>query len=113
MFYDPLKTAGYKTKKVEYPPGSGKLIRIKYNIGHKSNSRNSIPNSIVDHMLDDGYVDVRTHYDNYGRKDWEIHTTDHGNPKEHPYGKHGEHAHDYVWGSGGRLKSMKRRELTA
>nr|DAZ46444.1 MAG TPA: hypothetical protein [Caudoviricetes sp.] len=30
----------------------------------------------------------------------------------HPYGKHGEHAHDYEWDETGKLKSRTIREIT-
>ena len=30
----------------------------------------------------------------------------------HPYGKHGEHAHDYEWDETGKLKSRTTREIT-
>lgn len=35
----------------------------------------------------------------------------HGNPKKHPYGQHGEHAHDIIWADG-RITGRPTRELT-
>lgn len=58
---------------------------------------NSEPNSIVDYVGNDGKVNNRSFYDNAGRLVKQINTNDHGNPKRHPYGKHGEHIHEFVW----------------
>lgn len=35
-----------------------------------------------------------------------------GNPKLHSFGKHGEHVHDYIYASDGKLKGRPMRELT-
>lgn len=42
----------------------------------------------------------------------QISNNNHGNPKLHPFGKHGEHAHDYIYAEDGRLKGRPVRELT-
>ena len=42
-------------------------------------------------------MDKRAFYNEDGWAAVEIHTTDHKNPKWHPYGKHGEHIHYNVW----------------
>jgi hypothetical protein len=57
-------------------------------------------------------VNVRSFYGVDGMKAKDIHTDDHGNPKQHPYGKHGEHVHDYEWDDDGRLKNKATREIT-
>ena len=57
-------------------------------------------------------VDARGFYDDTGMKEKDIHTTDHGNPKTHHFGEHGEHAHDYKWDENGMLKEKTQRELT-
>ena len=80
--------------------------------GHKRISRDGTPNTITDRVSDDGRVLVRAHYDSNGRKDWEIHTDNHGNPKQHPYGKSGEHCHSYSWNDDGTLLSKDERDLT-
>ena len=80
--------------------------------GHRDAPRDGIPNTITDHVYSDGKVHTRTHYGADGRKDWEIHTDDHGNSKGHPYGKHGEHRHDYQWYDDGRSKRRDVRGLT-
>ena len=45
-------------------------------------------------------------------KNKDIHTNDHGNPKWHNYGIHGEHAHDYEWNEDSSLNNKTTRELT-
>ena len=80
--------------------------------GHQSTPRKSTPNSIRDHVGNNGKVDIRTFYDNDGMILKDIHTTNHGNPKKHPYGQHGEHIHDYEWYEDGSLKKRVIRELT-
>lgn len=70
------------------------------------------PNCITDHVDRDGKVDKRTYYGPDGMKKREIHTTDHGNPKQHPYGEHGEHVHEYEWASDGTRTRYTSRELT-
>ena len=80
--------------------------------GHKSLPRDSKPNSIIDHITDDGFVKARAFYGEDGRKYKEIHTTHHGKPKAHPFGKHGEHGHIYQWNPDGSLKSKPSYELS-
>ena len=41
----------------------------------------------------------------------QISNNDHGNSKLHPFGKHGEHAHDYVLDKNGVPRHCKPREL--
>lgn len=45
-------------------------------------------------------------------KKLDIHTTAHGNRKQHPYGKNGEHAHEYYWNKDGGFDYRVTRELT-
>lgn len=76
--------------------------------GHSATPKQSAPNSITDHVGSDGKVDIRTFYDEEGRKTCEIHTTDHGNPKTHT----APHAHDYAWADDMSRSSKTERELT-
>lgn len=39
----------------------------------------------------------RSFYDDNGKLLKQIHSGNHGKPKLHPYGEHGEHRHDYTW----------------
>lgn len=80
--------------------------------GHSGTPKKSKPGSVIDHMGRGNKVDVRTFYGSDGLKERDIHATDHGNPKQHPYGTNGEHAHDYEWDSEGKLKNKTIRELT-
>ena len=79
--------------------------------GHSSTPKEAEPNDIIDHMREDGTVDARGFYGDDGMKKKDIHTTDHGNPKHHTYGEHGEHGHDYEWNEDGSLKEKTTREL--
>ena len=80
--------------------------------GHTGTPKNDEPNAVIDHIGKKGSMDVRSFYNANGMKSMDIHTTDHGYPKQHPYGQHGEHAHDYEWDTNGRLKNKTTRELT-
>lgn len=53
----------------------------------------------------------RNYYDKSGQWIKQISNNNHGNPKKHPFGKNGEHAHDVVW-KDGKIVSRKVRELT-
>lgn len=93
---------------------SKKSGRIRFIVeGHDPTPKRSTPNSIADHIGRDGKVDKRTYYGSTGMKEREIHTTNHGNPKRHPYGIYGEHAHDYTWNPDGSRKDYITRELTS
>ena len=81
--------------------------------GHKSTPKEAQPRSVIDHVGKDNKIDVRTFYDDNGLKSVDIHTTNHGNPKRHPYGEHGEHAHDYEWDPEKKLKNKAVRNLTS
>ena len=60
------------------------------------------PNAVVDTLSQDGRQHDRTIYDSSGIIKLQIHGGAHGNPKLHPFGKHGEHVHDYTWPEQGR-----------
>ena len=79
--------------------------------GHKDAPRKAAPNSVIDHVDESGKVTSRSFYDANGWKAKDIHTTNHGNPKHHKYGKHGEHAHQYQWNDDGTLREYSSREL--
>lgn len=84
-------------------------IEKKQVTGHSATPKQDTPNSIIDHISNDGKVDVRTFYDSDGMKSKDIHTTDHGHPKHHP---NGAHVTEYTWNEDGSLESKKSRELT-
>lgn len=113
---DREKTRGLKEKNqgkvIEKEPGSGILKVDKVVSGHSGTPKEADPRSVIDHINRNGKVDIRSFYSNNGLKEKEIHTTNHGNSKNHPYGENGEHAHDYDWDSERRLRNRTTRELT-
>ena len=54
----------------------------------------------------------RNYYDENGSQIKQVTNNGHGNPKKHPYGKKGEHAHDYIYDENGNLIGRPMRELT-
>ena len=80
--------------------------------GHSGTPKEANPGSVIDHVDENDEVDVRTFYNDAGLKGKDIHTTDHGNSRRHPYGKYGEHAHDYDWDVEKKLRNKTTRELT-
>lgn len=96
-----------------YPLDKRKNNDIIVKSGHKGLSKISIPNSKVDKVDNNGKVVKRAIYDSDGWKKAEIHMTNHGNPKHHPYGKNGEHIHYYKWDKEtGKLLSNETREIS-
>lgn len=70
------------------------------------------PNAVVDTLSQHGRQRDRTVYDESGIMKLQVHGGDHGHPKQHPFGTHGEHVHDYVWGTEKRPEQPG-REATA
>ena len=68
------------------------------------------PNSISQVTNAKGGID-RNYYDESGRQTKQISNNDHGHPKGHNYGEHGEHAHDYIYDDSGKLVGRPIREL--
>lgn len=79
--------------------------------GHKPPPKTGEPNSVVQHEKNDTIIN-RTYYNDRGFIEKGIDFTDHGRPDKHPYGEHGEHAHDYKWDDDGNPISRSTRELT-
>ena len=48
----------------------------------------------------------RNYYDGNGNQMKQVSNNNHGNPKKHPYGKNGEHTHEYIYDENGNLKDM-------
>lgn len=69
------------------------------------------PNSITQLTGKKGGTD-RNYYDENGKQFKQISNNNHGNAKMHPYGKNGEHAHDYKYDVNGKLIGRPTRELT-
>ena len=77
----------------------------------EKNSLTAEPNSITQVTKKKGGIE-RNYYDENGRQYKQISNNNHGNPKQHPYGKNGEHTHDYVYDEEGKLIDRPVRELT-
>ena len=69
------------------------------------------PNTVTEVIGKKGGID-RNYYGPDGKQEKQISNNDHGNPKLHSFGKHGEHVHDYIYASDGKLKGRPMRELT-
>lgn len=84
------------------------------NRGHVSIPREYRENAIIEtREMKGGHEQVnRTFYDSEGKMFRQVHTGAHGNLKDHPYGKNGEHKHEYVWNDDGTLKERKTGELS-
>ena len=107
-----LQRGGKLPKKAVDKPGESGIIKAnRIVMGHDSTPKKSEPNSVIDHVTN-GKVDTRTFYNQNGMKHKYIHTTNHGNPKTHHFGKNGEHAHDYEWDDNESVKNKTTRELT-
>lgn len=104
------KTATNSKKTLEKQDESAKIVPDKVVTGHSGTPKKAAPRSVIDHQSDEGVVDARAFYGADGMKEKDLHTTDHGNPKWHNYGQHGEHAHDYEWNEDGSLKNKTTRE---
>lgn len=79
--------------------------------GHSPPPIKSEPNDVIDHKGNNGKTKTRSFYDSKGNKKKDINTDNHANPKNHPYGKNGEHAHDYTW-ENNKIVGRNTRELT-
>ena len=106
---DRIKPEDKKESKEVAKSGDGGKIRITVS-GQKDPGKRGTPNSVIDHVRDDGSIKTRAFYDADVWKVREIHTSDHGKPKQHPYGEHGEHAHEYKWEDDGCVRTS--RELS-
>lgn len=92
---------------------SGKIVSVSgVTVGHTPPRKTGEPNSVVQHNATNGDVLGRTYYDDRGYKVKDIHFTNHKQPNKHPYGKKGEHVHDYVFDDDGKFVSRTTRELT-
>lgn len=69
------------------------------------------PNTIVDKLNSKGEICSRTFYGSNARMKQQISTTNHGNPKTHPFPGKGEHMHDIIWDND-KIAGRPERELT-
>ncbi|MCT4507931.1 MAG: hypothetical protein N4A48_04095 [Tepidibacter sp.] len=82
---------------------SGIIIDKIFEAGEKVPAKYK-PNAVIDVKDNDDSINKRVFYgeDAYFVK--HIHTTNHGNSKEHPFGLKGEHVHYYYWKNGRVVK---------
>lgn len=85
---------------------SGAPIKI---VAHTS--LHETPNSITQKTSSKGGIE-RNYYGSDGKQVKQIANNDHGKPKQHPFGEHGEHAHDYIYDDSGALVDRPIRNLT-
>lgn len=69
------------------------------------------PNTITQSQNKKGGID-RNYYGENGMQTKQITNHNHGNPRKHPFGQKGEHAHDYIYDKSGKLIGRPIRELT-
>lgn len=100
-----------KYSKIHYNEnGTIKVTDDWRNRGHQSTPPKYKANAVVDTLSLKGKQRDRTIYGENQRMKRQIHGGDHGRPKLHPYGKCGEHAHDYTWDGEKSIKTT--RELS-
>lgn len=90
--------------KVVAKTGNGDMINV-----HRT-MPSAHPNVITQVKGANGGIS-RNYYDGKGMWKKQITNNDHGNPKYHPFGSKGEHAHDIIWADG-KIVSRPKRELT-
>ena len=84
--------------------GESGIIQVTRNVsGHSPTPKSAEPYAVIDHLDDGGKTETRTFFGDDGMKQKDITNHDHGNPKWHDFGEHGEHAHDYTWDENGEL----------
>lgn len=127
---DRSQIAGYSKSEAqktnwEYRKEIEKYDKIRYNKDKSiivtdnwtDRDRPSIPpmykhNAVVDTTSRKGTQFDRTIYGEDGRIKQQIHWGTHGNAKNHPYGKSGEHVHDFTWIPNEKKPDRVTRELT-
>lgn len=76
----------------------------------KKNNIIGEPNTITQRTGKNGGIE-RNYIGSDGKQYKQVANNDHGNPKQHPFGNHGEHAHDYIYDDKGNLIDRPVREL--
>lgn len=102
----------FKKKSVETARNNGIIKPDKVVSGHDGTPQKAGSGMVIDHLGKDNKTETRTFYGENGYKKKDITNHNHGFPAKHPYGKSGEHAHDYEWDADGRLKNRTTREIT-
>ena len=120
-----VQVAGFGRKEAaEAQKAVAKYSKVRYNKdgtvvvtddwtgkSHPHLSPTYTPNAVVDTLSQNGRQHDRSFYDANGRQVKQISNGPHGNPKRHPYGQQGEHAHDIIW-EDGKIVDRPVREIT-
>lgn len=77
--------------------------------GHASSPKQYELNKVIDRIGRNNKVETITFYDEKGMKLKDITNHNHDSPKEHPFGKNGEHAHDCTWSEDGSVLIEKNK----
>lgn len=103
VYQDGLMNVATKRMKVVVNPAGDAIIIAKDTL------KQWIPNSITQVTAKKGGI-TRNYYGPDGLLKRQISNNNHGNSKEHPFGKNGEHVHDVIWKDGKSERPV--RELT-
>lgn len=101
-------------KRTEYRYNGDGTIVVTHDltgISHPRLSPQMEPFSVVETISQSGRQTDRTYYGKDGAMEKQISSGPHGNPKRHPFGEHGEHAHDIIW-KDGKIVDRPARDLT-
>lgn len=101
-------------KRTEYRYNNDGTIAVTHDltgISHPHLSSQMEPFSVVETVSQSGRQTDRTYYGKDGLMVKQINNGAHGNPKQHPFGEHGEHAHDVIW-KDGEIVDRPARDLT-
>ena len=79
--------------------------------GHTSIPQKFRPNAVLDTVSQRGAQRDRSFYNADGRLHRQVSSGPHSNPKRHPYGANGEHAHDIIW-KNGQIVGRPARDMT-
>lgn len=101
-----------KYAKVRYNTNGTIIPTNTWKSSHVSIPRTFKPNAVIDTVSGSVKQRDRNIYDSAGLLKTQIHGGSHGNAKQHPFGGHGEHVHDYVWDDNGKLINKTTRNLT-
>lgn len=112
LWEDKYREAKYieKYSKVRYHEDGTVVVTDTWK-KHRSIPSTYRPNAVVETRFPEKQID-RIFYDGQGRMSIQIHSGDHGSPKLHPYGQHGEHGHDFIRNESGEIIDRTTRELT-
>lgn len=106
------RTAVEKYSKVRYHKDGTVVVTDDWTQrNHPRMPQRYAPNAIVDTVSQNGRQRDRTFFDENGAQIRQVSNGPHGNKRQHPYGKNGEHAHDILW-KDGQIIGRPRRELT-